>query len=114
MLLWLILFRNFLIVWQAETKSSYLSVTLNFEEIAFFTSSDCNPIKANSVWKVHEMLSALRGPMILLNMVIILPVYKIINPLMKYSYEDELVEDLDTPIYIEAEGEDGYVRKRKR
>ncbi len=63
------------------------------------------------VWLAIRLL--LLGPMILLNVVIILPVYKIINPLMKYSYEDELVEDLDMPIYIEPEGEE-YVRKYKR
>ena len=38
-------------------------------------------------------------PMILLNVIIILPIYKIINPLMKYKYEDELVADISKRKY---------------
>lgn len=40
-------------------------------------------------------------PMVVANVIIILPVYSIINPIFKYRYEDELVEDMDAPLYIE-------------
>lgn len=40
-------------------------------------------------------------PMVLLNVVIIYPVYSIIKPNMRYKYEDELVEPIKDTIYIE-------------
>ncbi len=58
------------------------------------------------VWLAIRLL--LLAPMVLLNLAIILPVYKIINPLMKYSYEDELVEDLEVPLIIENVKEGEY------
>lgn len=39
-------------------------------------------------------------PMVVINVIIILPVYSIINPIITYRYEDELVEDMDKPIYV--------------
>lgn len=50
-------------------------------------------------WLAIRLL--LLSPMIIINLVIILPVYKIVNPLIKYKYEDELVEDVKLPIYEE-------------
>lgn len=44
------------------------------------------------IWLTIRLL--LFVPMVLLNIVIILPVYKIINPIVKYNYESELVQDL--------------------
>lgn len=39
-------------------------------------------------------------PMIILNLCIIYPIFKIVVPMMRYNYEDELVEDLDQPLFI--------------
>lgn len=39
-------------------------------------------------------------PMVIINLIVILPVYKVIKPLMKYRYEDDLIESLDQPIEI--------------
>lgn len=39
-------------------------------------------------------------PMVLLNLAIIYPVFRIVTPLIKYNYEEELVENLNEPIYI--------------
>ncbi|MGL4951229.1 MAG: hypothetical protein ACRC4M_05380 [Mycoplasma sp.] len=40
-------------------------------------------------------------PMVVLNSVIIIPVFTIVNPIVTYRYDDELVEDLDQPLFIE-------------
>lgn len=50
------------------------------------------------IWFCIRLL--LLVPMILLNLVIIYPVFKIVTPLIRYDYENELVESLDEPIYI--------------
>lgn len=44
---------------------------------------------------------ALFIPMVILNVVIVYPVYSIIKPNMKYKYEDELVEPIKDTIYID-------------
>ncbi len=40
-------------------------------------------------------------PMVVLNMLVIYPVFKIVVPLVTYNYEDELVEDLNVPLYVD-------------
>ncbi|MGL4952169.1 MAG: hypothetical protein ACRC4L_04260, partial [Mycoplasma sp.] len=40
-------------------------------------------------------------PMVVLNCIIIIPVFSIINPIVTYKYDDELVEDLDQPLFVE-------------
>ncbi len=39
-------------------------------------------------------------PMVILNMLVIYPVFKIVVPLVTYNYEDDLIEDLNVPLYV--------------
>ncbi|SYV95332.1 aspartyl/glutamyl-tRNA amidotransferase subunit C-like protein, partial [Mycoplasmoides gallisepticum] len=36
----------------------------------------------------------------MIDIVVIFPVIMIIQPIMKYNYEDELTEDLNTPLFV--------------
>ncbi len=40
-------------------------------------------------------------PMVVLNIAIIYPIFKIVVPLIKYNYQDDLVESFQRPIYID-------------
>ncbi|MGL4948042.1 MAG: hypothetical protein ACRC42_01510 [Mycoplasma sp.] len=44
---------------------------------------------------------ALLIPMVLLNCIVIIPVFKIVNPILTYRYDEDLVEDLSEPLFIE-------------
>jgi len=40
-------------------------------------------------------------PSVLLNIAIIFPIFKVIGPIVKYNYEDELIEQLNKPLEID-------------
>lgn len=48
-------------------------------------------------WLLIRMLILV--PMIILNILIIYPVFKIVTPIVRYDYELDLVEDLKKPVY---------------
>lgn len=54
---------------------------------------------------LYEQWIAIRGvlfiPEVILNMLIIFPIFKIITPLINYDYHSELVEDSKIPVYID-------------
>ena len=46
-------------------------------------------------------------PMVIVNLVILLPVYKIIRPIIKYNYEDDIVDD----VYVEQNNKQLLISK---
>lgn len=41
------------------------------------------------------------APMVVINILIIYPIFKIVVPLIKYDYEDDIIEDKNVPLYVE-------------
>lgn len=39
--------------------------------------------------------------MAILNLAIIYPIFKIVVPLIRYEYEDDMIEDKKVPIHVE-------------
>lgn len=54
---------------------------------------------------LYEQWIAIRGalfiPEVILNMLIIFPIFKIITPLINYDYHDDLIEDQKIPVYVD-------------
>ncbi|MBU3830546.1 MAG: hypothetical protein H9897_00070 [Candidatus Ureaplasma intestinipullorum] len=54
---------------------------------------------------LYEQWIAIRGvlfiPEVVLNMLIIFPIFKIVTPLINYNYHEDLVEDKNIPVYVD-------------
>lgn len=54
---------------------------------------------------LYEQWIAIRGvlfiPEVVLNMLIIFPIFKIVTPLINYNYHEDLIEDKNIPVYVD-------------
>lgn len=68
--------------------------------ILFMPAFDCtiSPLPYEAWLAIRILLYA---PMVALNLVVILPVYKIVSPLLKYKYEDDMYIDRNIPLQLE-------------